>query len=103
MGKMITEIVAEDEDVQIAAGVDMFGEADSGYPVYREIGQCSEEADAIIDFSSANGIEERIDYAVDRQIPLVECSTGLSQEQTEGLLAAGRKWRYCVLPICLWV
>ena len=91
MGRMITEIVAEEEDMEIAAGVDMFGEADNGYPVYREIGQCSEAADAIIDFSSANGIEERISYAVDRQIPLVECSTGLSEEQTEKLLAAGEK------------
>ena len=91
MGRMITEIVAEEEDMEIAAGVDMFGEADNGYPVYREIGQCSEAADAIIDFSSANGIEERISDAVDRQIPLVECSTGLSEEQTEKLLAAGEK------------
>ena len=56
MGRMITEIVAEEEDMEIAAGVDMFGEADNGYPVYREIGQCSEAADAIIDFSSANGM-----------------------------------------------
>ncbi len=91
MGKMITEIVGEQEDVEIAAGVDVFGQAESGYPVYREIGQCGEMADAIIDFSSADGIEERIDYAVDRQIPLVECSTGLSDEQTERLLAAGKK------------
>lgn len=91
MGKMITEIVGEEDDVEIVAGVDVFGEAAGGYPVYREIGQCGETADAIIDFSSADGIEERIAYAVDRQIPLVECSTGLSEEQTEGLLAAGEK------------
>lgn len=91
MGKMITEIVGEEKDVEIVAGVDMYGEAESGYPVYREMGQCNEMADAIIDFSSADGIEERIAYAVDRQIPLVECSTGLSEEQTKGLLAAGEK------------
>lgn len=91
MGKMITEIVNEEEDVEIVAGVDVFGEAGSGFPVYREMGQCAEMADAIIDFSSADGIEERIAYAVDRQIPLVECSTGLSDEQTRGLLAAGEK------------
>ena len=91
MGRMITEIVGEEEDVEIVAGVDVFGRAESGYPVYREISQCGEAADAMIDFSSADGIEERIDFAVDRQIPLVECSTGLSEEQTERLLAAGEK------------
>lgn len=91
MGRMITEIVGEEDDLEIVAGVDVFGEAESGYPVYREVGQCGEAADAMIDFSSADGIEERIAYAVDRQIPLVECSTGLSEEQTERLLAAGEK------------
>ena len=91
MGKMIAEIVGEDVDAEIVAGIDLFGDAGSGYPVYREIGQCGDAADVIIDFSSADGIEERIDYAVDRQIPLVECSTGLSDEQTKKLLAAGEK------------
>ena len=91
MGRMITEIVAGDENVQIVAGVDVFDQVANEYPVFQEMEQCQVAADAIIDFSSANGIEKRIDYAVDRQIPLVECSTGLSQEQTEYLLAAGKK------------
>lgn len=91
MGQMITGIVAEDEGAKIVAGVDPFGGQKNDYPVYETIEQCEVEADAIIDFSSSVDVEKRIDYAVNRQIPLVECSTGLSDEQVKYLLDAGKK------------
>ncbi len=91
MGQMITGIVSEDDEVQIVAGIDPFGGKKSDYPVYESIDGCTEAADAIIDFSSANEIEKRIDYAIEKGIPLVECSTGLSDEQTKYLLDAGKK------------
>lgn len=91
MGQMITNIVDADEDAKIVAGVDVYDEQKNDYPVFAKIADCQVKADAIIDFSSANNIEERIDYAVEKQIPLVECSTGLSKEQIAYLLAAGKK------------
>lgn len=91
MGQMITNIVAEENDVEIIAGIDVFGGQKNEYPVYETITDCQDEADAIIDFSSANKIEERIDYAIERQLPLVECSTGLSEEQIKYLLDAGNR------------
>ena len=91
MGQMITNIVSEDEEVRIVAGVDIVDKGDADYPVFKDIMECDIAADVIIDFSSANEIEKRIDYAVKRKIPLVECSTGLSQEQTAYLLDAGKE------------
>ena len=91
MGQMITGIAAEDTEVEIVAGVDPFGGQKNDYPVFEEITACDVKADAIIDFSSANEIEKRIDYAVERNLPLVECSTGLSDEQTGYLLDDGKK------------
>lgn len=91
MGQMIEEIVAEDEDVTIVAGIDIVDNRDNGYPVFTDISACDIEADAMIDFSSSQDIEKRIDYAVEKQLPLVECSTGLSEEQTKYLLDAGKK------------
>lgn len=81
MGHMITEIAAEDEEVQIVAGVDVTGGNDNGYPVFADINACDVKADVIIDFSSANGFEERMDYAARTQTPIVECSTGMSEGQ----------------------
>ncbi len=91
MGQMIHGIVSEDKEVVIVAGVDILDNKDNGYPVFTDISVCDVEADVIIDFSSAQEIEKRIDYAVEKQIPLVECSTGLSEEQTNYLLEAGKK------------
>lgn len=91
MGQMITGLAAEDQEVEIVAGVDIADNRINSYPVYTDVFTCDTEADAIIDFSSSNGVEKVIDYAVDKQIPLVECSTGLSEEQTKYLLDAGKK------------
>lgn len=91
MGQMITDIVAQDEEAKIVAGVDPFTGKEQAYPVFASITECDVKADAIIDFSTSVNIEERIDYAIEKQIPLVECSTGLSDEQTKYLLDAGKK------------
>ncbi len=81
MGQCITEIVSNDEDATIVAGIDIFDNRDNGYPVFTSMSSCYVEADAIIDFSSAVNIEELLDYAKKTKIPVVLCSTGLSKEQ----------------------
>lgn len=81
MGQMITDIVSQDDEAKIVAGVDILDNRDNDYPVFTSISDCDVEADVIIDFSSANEFEARMDYAVDKQIPIIVCSTGLSEEQ----------------------
>lgn len=91
MGQMITGIVAEDDQTQIVAGIDVVDNRDNGYPVFTDINQCDVKADVIIDFSSANGFEERMDYAVKTQTPIVECSTGMTKGQIDYMHEAGKK------------
>ena len=71
MGRVITSIVEQDSAVTIVAGVDPFGGVANEYPVYSTIKECTVDADVIIDFSNASAVDGLIDYAVDRQIPLV--------------------------------
>ena len=73
MGQMMTGLAAEDDSVEIVAGVDIADNRINVYPVFTDITECDAKADVIINFSSPKGIEKVIDYAVDRQIPLVEC------------------------------
>lgn len=91
MGQMITGIVAEDPDVQIVAGVDVVDNRENGYPVFTDINKCDMKADVIIDFSSANGFEARMDYAVNTQTPIVECSTGMTEEQLDYMKETSKK------------
>ena len=81
MGRMITEIVKNEEDAVIAAGVDKFTGIPNDYPVFEEITQCDVDVDVVIDFSNAGAVDELLDYCVKKSLPVVLCTTGLSDEQ----------------------
>ena len=81
MGRMITEIVKNEEDAVIAAGVDKFTGIPNDYPVFEKIAQCDVDVDVVIDFSNAGAVDELLDYCVKKSLPVVLCTTGLSDEQ----------------------
>lgn len=81
MGQTITKLVREDDSVEIVAGIDTRNTIDNGYPVFQSLRQCEVEADVIIDFSSAAAVDSLLDNAIAKQLPVVLCTTGLSEEQ----------------------
>lgn len=81
MGKNISELIAADEEIEIVAGVDAVDEKKNDYPVFSSIAQCDVEADAVIDFSVPAAMEGLLAFCVEKQVPCVLCTTGLSQEQ----------------------
>lgn len=81
MGQVITGIVAADKDAEIVAGIDIVDNRQNPYPVFTNIDDCNVEADVIIDFASAKAIDKLLDYVEIRKIPVVLCTTGLSEEQ----------------------
>ena len=81
MGQVISGIVENDTDAEIVAGIDIADQGKNSYPVFTDIDACQVEADAIIDFSSAKATDKLLEYSAARQIPVVLCSTGLSEEQ----------------------
>ena len=81
MGQVITGIVAADKDAEIVAGIDIVDNRQNPYPVFTNIDDCNVEADVIIDFASAKAIDKWLDYVETRKIPVVLCTTGLSEEQ----------------------
>lgn len=91
MGQMITDLVAQDDEAKIVAGIDVVNNRENPYPVFAALGECDVEADVIIDFSSANEFEARMDYAVEKQVPIIVCSTGLSEEQLAYMRQASEK------------
>lgn len=82
MGQVISQIVRDDKDTEIVAGIDIVDNRDNGYPVYTDITKCDVQADVIIDFSSSKAVDALLDYCEEREIPAVVCTTGLSAEQT---------------------
>lgn len=91
MGQVISNLAAADENTCIVAGVDPFDGIKNTYPVFPSIEKCDVEADVIIDFASAKAVDGLLEYAVDKQIPLVLCTTGLSEAQIAKVNEASRK------------
>lgn len=81
MGQVITGLAADDPNAQIVAGIDIADNRDNGYPVFTDIKKCDVAADVIVDFAAAAAVDTLLDYSVEKQIPVVLCTTGLSDEQ----------------------
>lgn len=81
MGQVISNLVAQDSQAQITAGVDIADNGKNEYPVFTELEKCQVETDVMIDFSSAKATDQVLAYCREKKLPLVLCTTGLSEEQ----------------------
>lgn len=91
MGQVITGIVKDDANAEIVAGIDVFDGIKNTYPVFSSIDKCDVEADVIIDFAAAAAVDALLDYSVNKQIPVVLCTTGLSEEQLDKVNESAKK------------
>lgn len=91
MGQMISGLIAADEEIEIVAGIDAFDDGRNTYPVFKSIELCDAAADALIDFSTAAAVDGLLDYCVEKKLPCVLCTTGLSEEQLAKAKAASEK------------
>ncbi|MCI6173302.1 MAG: 4-hydroxy-tetrahydrodipicolinate reductase [Clostridiales bacterium] len=91
MGHAVAELCAQEPDMTIVAGVDARGGAGETFPVYRSLSECTEEADVIIDFSTAGAVDELIAYGAERMIPIVLCTTGLTDVQVQNVKEASEQ------------
>lgn len=81
MGQCITDICRNDPEISIVAGIDVFTGIANEYPVFSSLNACNVKADVIIDFSNAAAVDELLEYCRKREMPVVLCTTGLSEEQ----------------------
>lgn len=91
MGQVITDMVKNDDTAEIVAGIDVVDNRDNGYPVFTDIDVCDVTADVIIDFAAAVAVDKLLDYSVKHKIPVVLCTTGLSEAQIAKVEEASRK------------
>ena len=91
MGQVITGLIKADEGIELVAGIDTYTGIQNDYPVFENIEQCDVQADVIIDFSNAGAVDALLGYCAGRQVPVVLCTTGLSEEQLEKVREASKK------------
>lgn len=61
----------------------------AGYPVFKSLAECP-EADVIIDFSTAKAVDGLLDYCEEKKVPVVLCTTGLSEDQLNHVKEASK-------------
>ena len=91
MGQVISGLVQNDPEIEIVAGIELVDNRDNGYPVFTDIWTCAGQADAVIDFCSPKATDNLLDFCVERQIPVVLCTTGLTEEQLKKVEEASKK------------
>ncbi|MGX7329772.1 4-hydroxy-tetrahydrodipicolinate reductase [Enterococcus bulliens] len=79
MGRVIQEIVSQHEQLQIVAGIDRH-QADTPFPLYNSLEEVNEQADVIIDFSHYSNVETLLATSVQKKLPIVVATTGLSED-----------------------
>ncbi|MGI6201712.1 MAG: 4-hydroxy-tetrahydrodipicolinate reductase [Christensenellales bacterium] len=92
MGQAIVRLCGQMDGLTVACGVDKFpAAAAQPFPVYPTLAQCREEADVIVDFSRPDGLDDLLAYALDKGLPVVACTTGLTGEQERRLVEASAR------------
>lgn len=89
MGRVITKSVAERDDCQIVAGVDIF-DGDANFPVFKSFDDIDVSADVIIDFSNPAVLDSLLAYAKKNNCAAVIATTGLSDTQKESITEASK-------------
>lgn len=91
MGRMIADLIAGDETVSLVAGIDAYDEGKNPFPVFSSIEECTQKADAVIDFSIAGAVDKLLWDCVAKGLPCVLCTTGLSEAQLKKVEEASQK------------
>lgn len=91
MGQVITRIIAETEGMELAAGVDNYQGIQNPYPVFDSVAACDVPVDVVIDFSNASAVDGLLEACVNKHLPVVLCTTGLSEKQIEHVREASKQ------------
>ena len=89
MGRQVAAL-AEQENAQIAAGVDVRAEAYGAFPVYPSFSMVDQPADVIVDFSRPEGLPALLSYAKAHHLPVVLAATGYNEQDLAAIRAAAQ-------------
>ena len=80
MGHALCEMIANRSDCRVVAGIDQQDGEQNGIPVYDSLDKLDGKGDVIIDFSAPAAVEKALTYCEAHRMPIVVCTTGLSEE-----------------------
>ncbi len=91
MGRAICAAAEDQHDLEIAGGIDRLADPSFPYPVFSSPEEVNVPFDVIVDFSSPSALERNVCFALEKNVPLLVGTTGLSDEQADLLVRASEK------------
>lgn len=80
MGRTLEEVVRENQNYKVIAGIDKASDGSFEFPIYDNFSKVVEKADVIIDFSNRALLDDIISYASSREIPVIFATTGYTDD-----------------------
>lgn len=91
MGQVLTKIISEDSDMTVVCGVDKNPDKiKNPYPVFSSLSEVNLEVQVVIDFSNHTCINDLLKFGIERNVPLVICTTGFTPEEKEAMSEASK-------------
>ncbi len=91
MGKVIAHCAEQRSDCEIVAGIDINANRYADFDVFTSPDQVTVDADVIIDFSHPTALPPLLEMARLRHLPVVVCTTGLSEDQQDLMKTAAKE------------
>lgn len=89
MGGFVANACKEDGEIQVVAGIDKIN-IGQDFPIFDSFSKVNCEADVIIDFSNPALLDDILNFAVNKNIPVVLATTGYSQAQIDQINNASK-------------
>ncbi|WP_108661285.1 4-hydroxy-tetrahydrodipicolinate reductase [Acuticoccus kandeliae] len=103
MGKAMTKAIVDSNDCTVTSGCDRLnspdigndlgavaGIAPIGVTLTSDAGVMCDNCDVVVDYSAASATIALLPIIIEKQKPLLICTTGFSEEQHAAIVAAGR-------------
>ena len=83
MGQELFKKISETQDIEVLCGVDKIDTGDNHFPVFTKISDISLIPDVIIDFSVPVATFPILEFAKEKNIPIVIATTGFTEKEEQ--------------------
>lgn len=91
MGRMLTEVILEQNEHKVICGVDRERTEQVPYPIYQDFAFVPPKANVVIDFSHPSALKELLGWCILHDTPVVIATTGLGPEEHRIIQEASRQ------------
>ena len=91
MGQVLTKCVADDEELELVAGISPKQHDVDGFNTYSSFADVKEDSDVVIDFSNPLALDGILEYCLKTKTPVVLATTGYNDEEMEKIHEAAKQ------------